>query len=517
MPLKLVPILPEDFQRYKRQRKIIKRRTQSIIPELSRSFDRAALPQWSPRGHPEGALYFAHDKWRIYTDAYLYDTLILDQINCAVEQIVCMKGVQDLMNTHPRSVDLVLDLRTEGPGNAHCGYYFADHASQVIFWLHPFDMKRLNDWKMVPGIQEGSHIKLCLEVEYWLHCEYFPVTFQASVSMLQEFRDTIVYGIGDAMTSSKTTQLYPMDHLFQMLSLSKEFVFDTVGTSSELRMRSGSIVVLARFMKEFARQRFYNFHNEKTPRLNQDESVYESTGPDPQRNSLFSCFAFLLLFNIPERHLRTLQVVNMDHIINYASWQKFITARRSDWGDLVLYGTIILNANVAFLAVPGGNSAAGRVASYASICVGLGSIVVGIRLLRKYQLPDIPDVEKALKFFNYASPPFGLRFLSIYLSLPDALMIWSYVLSAGFVILNPVSNSDFHVNFSIIDFILAFLITVYETDSIPVRAAIFAILLPVVCLAVGGTFLIEQAFRVWLSFLGWIERNWRKGVRAHLP
>ncbi|KAJ6473240.1 hypothetical protein C8R45DRAFT_1012733 [Mycena sanguinolenta] len=478
--LKLVPISPETFRRYTRQRTIIKRDTEYIVPRLCRSFSPVSVPNWIAERHPEGGLHFVHAEHRIFTDAYLYDSAPFVQITSAVAQLLARAEVQQLLSTDSNHIDIVLDLMTESLDNDECGYYLVDHSARIIFWLEAFNMSALDNWNQIPGISTPTHAKLCLEIEYWVHCEYFPTAMPISPQVVGELHDAIMYGIGDAMSSLKPTQQFPIERLFRMLTLTKEMVCEPVletADSTRFKMNPGSVAVFARFMHDFAVDRFYNFHGEKTARLNNDESVY---GSIPQRSHPVAWLSALLLFNVPLRYLQTLQVVNTDHLINYASWQRFITTLRTEWLDIVLYGTLILNTNVGFLSVPAsGLSTAGQVASYASICFGITSIILGILLLRTYQVeaPDVQDLTQAAQlFYNHGTSAYGLEVWAVVLSLPFALTIWA-----------------------MITFILAFLITIIETSGSGVRwimvATVFIVSLALV------SFVWTQKRFVWMQSL----------------
>ncbi|KAJ7025545.1 hypothetical protein C8F04DRAFT_1127919 [Mycena alexandri] len=456
---KFLPISPETFQRYSRNRIIEKCPTEFIVPPLSRSFLIDPPSQWCGYRHPEGGRYFVYKNKRIFTDCYLFDDAVLVQITSAVDQLLAKPECQFLSRTDTAEIDIVLDLMREDPENDECGYYFVDHSERVIFWLDVFNMSTLPIWNLVPGIKSPSHVKLGLEVEYWSHCGLFPASMTLSSTLVHELRDIIIFGVGDSMTSTTTTVSYPLEHLLRMLSLTKEMLDELPGGStsaSRKSMNHGSIVILARFMKEFSCERFYHFHGEKSARLNNEDSVY---GDIPSRSYLIRLIS-PILFNAPLHYLRAFEVVNTDQLINYSSWHKLITALRSEWYDLVLYGTLILNTNVGFLSIPAsGNSTAGQIASYVSICLGLGSIILGIMFLRKYRLesPEVPDVTPAGIFFqNHGGSIYGLEVLSIVHSLPYALMIWG-----------------------MINFILALLLTVFQTNSIEMRGVILATVLTV--------------------------------------
>ncbi|KAJ6569436.1 hypothetical protein B0H19DRAFT_1257085 [Mycena capillaripes] len=454
--LKLLPICPESFQRYNRLRTIERRPTKYPVSPLSRSFSRDPPLQWSSHRHPEGGLYFEHGEHRVFTDCYLYDDALLGQITCALDELWGRPGVKGLLSTHSSQFDIVLDLMKETPENKECGYYFVDHSERIIFWADVFEMSTLEIWEFVPGIETASHVKMALEIQYWL--VDLKREFLVNSFLLHELRDTIIYSIGGGSVS---WLVIGPDSDDVLLTLTREMIGDLT-SPTRVDMNRGSVVIFARFMKEFARERFYHFHGERTARLNSYESVYGHQ----RKRSYFVMLISPLLLNAPLHHLRAIEVVNTDKLINYASWHKLIAELRSEWQDLVLYGTLILNTNMAFLAVPATvNSRAGQIASYASVCFGLGSVILSIILLRKYhsETPDVPDDDTASAFFHqYGWTAHGLEPLSIVLSLPYALMVWGMV-----------------------TFISAFLIMVFETKSIEVRGIMWATIFTVVVAIMG--------------------------------
>lgn len=67
------------------------------------------------------------------TDGYLYDPHIFDFIESYIQGI--MEYISSNGVTLPSQTVLVLERRENGK----CGYYFADHSHQSIFWIDDFD------------------------------------------------------------------------------------------------------------------------------------------------------------------------------------------------------------------------------------------------------------------------------------------------------------------------------------------------------------------------------------------
>ena len=71
------------------------------------------------------------------TDGNLYDPHIFDFIESYIQGI--MDYISSYGITLPSQTVLVLEQRDNGK----CGYYFADHSHQCIFWLDGFDANSL--------------------------------------------------------------------------------------------------------------------------------------------------------------------------------------------------------------------------------------------------------------------------------------------------------------------------------------------------------------------------------------
>ncbi|KAH9030260.1 hypothetical protein EDB83DRAFT_2319367 [Lactarius deliciosus] len=113
----------------------------------------------------------------------------------------------------------------------------------------------------------------------------------------------------------------------------------------------------------------------------------------------------------------------------------------------------MLSVNVGFLAVPGvlpsgpSNSATtlatpsaspNQISNYLSLVASVGSIVVGLLLVRHHRTKKEEDPDGAVRTFGQAQYLFqndhkyiGLEPMAIVFSLPWALLMWAYVFSAS--------------------------------------------------------------------------------------
>jgi hypothetical protein len=158
------------------------------------------------------------------------------------------------------------------------------------------------------------------------------------------------------------------------------------------------------------------FHGQNSARLEKDKTIYAN--PSRERTLLIT-FLSPILFLAPEFHLRELEKLWTDEVIIETAWKSFMTELLHEWGELILWvchctfteldfsgfipltskSTVMLTANVGFLAIPGVvisnlNSnitssssldiftSPSQIASCMSVEASVGSIVIGMLLVR---------------------------------------------------------------------------------------------------------------------------------------
>ncbi|KAI3600410.1 hypothetical protein WG66_001700 [Moniliophthora roreri] len=447
-------VVPERTDRYYREGVIPSQKTTFELAPITTRFETRELPLgWKAFLHPEGALYFMYEPKRLYTEANLYDPKILEHITKFTHQFDEYIRTRDI--TLSTQIDVVFDPWIS-EDEVLCQYYLADHATRSIFWLDKFTLNddTLPVW--FAGITEISHIRMFIHHAGKLfihinalhalqvtrlkhstgelhhlnsscsifmssrryHCFLFPHSFSLGQSHLNELRGTLTWSITDVITSTKSTVPYEVSQLEHMLTQVND-------------MRG-------RLMSIFARQRFCHFHGQPSARLDRDRSVYR---PSTQRSShhLLLRLVSPIMFYGPDTYCRELETLWIDRFVYANSWSTFITSMHGEWQSISLLATVVLNANVALLAIQSVDESSAmparspaQITSYLSVIASVGSIVIGLLLTRKSKgsKPGADDAAIFLNSFNNNTESLGsvgVDILATLYSVPYALLMWSII------------------------------------------------------------------------------------------
>ncbi|KAJ7676617.1 hypothetical protein DFH06DRAFT_1121927 [Mycena polygramma] len=442
-----VPIPPQDHNRYDHKRYIEHAATDYILHPVARFIQQDALDEWVPHEHPEGAIYFKHRDMNVFTDEDVYDPEALSRINLCKEQILRRPQAERVLKSG--DVDLVIEVPIFDQDTLRCEYYFADHNERLVFWIDDFSMRRLVSWRRMRGITRPTHVKLGLEIEYWQdltpfvkrHVHYFPSSLRISGGIVKELRSRILFGLTgsflhlavDTMTSPTTTLPVPTEYIFRMLTVVDALETDREALGPSVTEETLAVIdetwgfAIGRFMLEFALARFINANGQSYARLDSETSIYGWTHNPSKVFILVS----ILLFNASRQHFNNIHTMYKDGNLNCARWKHFVRKIRSEWQETTLFGTLLLNANVGFLAISSGAvvlEPLARTLSYISVFFGLGSILTGMFLSRRYAEED-SDAGFCLVvtgFFARQSV-IGFQSLAILYSLPYAFMVWGMI------------------------------------------------------------------------------------------
>ena len=152
-----------------------------------------------------------------------------------------------------------------------------------------------------------------------------------------------------------------------------------------------------------------NFHGEPSARIEYGLSIYDDKHMN--RTTLLIKALSLILFSAPEGHLRHLQKIWTDGEMHNSGWEDRVKRLKEEWQEFVFFvspqtaplslnllepphvplqATVVLNANVAFLAIQSVDldinpyRSPAQISSYLSIVANIGSIIIGLFLKRQY-------------------------------------------------------------------------------------------------------------------------------------
>ncbi|KAI8976716.1 hypothetical protein BD414DRAFT_517194 [Trametes punicea] len=390
------------------------------LKPVTLSFSTEGVPaDWIACAHPEGRLYFYHPTKRIYTDADVRDRTMVAILEAFEETLQDIIQTQDLVL--PPEYELVLYLEERKiSGGYNWLYYYVDHARRSLFWVQEFDV--IDYIGEVRGIKTLSAIRPEIEAKYWLHCEMYPYRHEIPEDVFSDLSGMLLFASVDVLTSMTSTVVYRADDVHRMMGLVK--------AAKAVAKTDYATVVMGRLLHIFHHQRFLNLYGQTYARLGRDQSVYNNV--KQPRTPLITLLA-PLLFNAPEVHLRGLEKIWIDNIIAIQPWSGFIGKLQNEWQEFVLYATVLLNANVAFLAIPSVDTGDGgltppQISSYLSIVASVGSILLGLLLIRQHRVKSKETADEAWRYLSSRKhPTLGLETLAIIYSLPYALLMWGMV------------------------------------------------------------------------------------------
>ncbi|KAI9438667.1 hypothetical protein H4582DRAFT_189065 [Lactarius indigo] len=460
----------EQVPRYTKDVTVPRERTFFEIPPLARTFlyvpeqtsrDQGSLKEdcapWVPATHPDGALYFFDKDRRLFTDTDMHDPVLRDEMDDFYHYLQRILGQEEVV-IPSQNYDLTLDIMPSEDGRIQWSYYYACHETRCLFWLDTYDATHMISELF--GVESPAHVRHRLEALYWTHWSLFPAVFDGR-RLVQAVYDELVgilsHGCMDVMTSKSSTLPYDADTMQQMIRL----VRNAKGSDTGLVYHTAAITRLLSF---FAHWRFLYFHGQKSARLERNKTVYSN--PGRERTALIT-FLSPLLFLAPEVHLRDLEKLWTDEVIIETVWKSFMTKLLEEWGELILWSTVMLTANVGFLAIPGviisniNNplsrasdlkifTSAAQIASCMSVEASAGSIVIGMLLVRHNRTKQKEDPAGASTYlYQNTHRLFGLEPMAIIFSLPWALLMWAMVMFSIALLLLCFSISNLSTRISV--------------------------------------------------------------------
>ncbi|KAG2154240.1 uncharacterized protein EDB93DRAFT_1248442 [Suillus bovinus] len=382
------------------------------------------LPEgWTAHVHPEGARYFLHAQTRTYTESDVCSPEILNDIiyfsnylHGELRHAIDTK----MIDIDYDDVELVLEPKKAVCADIICCYYFVNPSERCLFWLDEYDAEdMLGECRGVTALShkrlavQGS-ILVCITTE-----SRFPKINEFAHDILDELKELMLHATCDHLTTTRSAAALSADELKQYFEIVKWIRVNSSGD------RAHVVVIIGRLMHTFCRNQYLNFHGQPCARLSVDQTV---RGWSYKPSIYMTIFAPLLCM-APVAHVRSLHTSFVDDLASTSEWKIFITKLNGQLQNLNLLGTVLLGANVGFLAIQSVDSGTGRsptqIASYVSLVLSFGSIALGLTFIT-LDLTGRDRGSEASRFLQRMNDgKHGLEKLAMIYSLPYALLMWS--------------------------------------------------------------------------------------------
>ncbi|PBL04203.1 hypothetical protein ARMGADRAFT_979631 [Armillaria gallica] len=418
------------------------------IAPLTTSFTLDGVPSgWSLHVNTAGARYYVHEKMfhasvnalskphgsllRIFTFEDTVLPAVLQELTRFLDNIISYMHTKGI--TLPSKVDLVMSFGEEFEDGTHiCTYYFADHMHCSIFWVDGFNADMHPDVKQY-NTSEPSHLAHAIEAEYWLHSGLFPMCQEMTGNTIEEVNDFLIHSIAE---KTWDPNFDAAQHVYTLPELQQYFsILNSIRNSpAQSYSCPGLVWTVALILEHRSRTRYVNFYAEPGPFL--------GSTPDDIKQPLRTMVIVLLsplLFFAPDIHHTAFYEIWCKNI-SPTEWSAFIWKLSTEWQDFVINATVLLNVNIAFLAIQSiDNSSSDKerspaqIASYVSTILSVGSISLGLLLLQKYRHKNRRVLPGPLpwEFLGIQKGDLGQRLgletLAIMFSLPWALLMWAMI------------------------------------------------------------------------------------------
>ncbi|KAI0760194.1 hypothetical protein C8Q74DRAFT_207961 [Fomes fomentarius] len=392
-----------------------------MLPVRNRISPRSkAAGRWQPCVHPEGQLYFQFENF--YTNVYLYDDLNLKYIDETVSLVKTQirEDYPDLAMDH---IEIGLDLMDDedDPDDQLGCYYLVDMVEAEVFWMEEVVEGFLNDLDDF-SILSREHLKIAARRDYWQHVGMFPHGRSFSPEAFAELEAELNYWMLDIQMSPTSTVPYATEELYRFLQI-----------LSHVRFQSGktpvpNVMILAQLNNSLMHERFIRYHGERYAQLDNNRSVHESTMPE--YSAWFKAVTWLFFYT-PHLYAERLHLIYLDKKVNYQVWRRFIAELREDWENSITPATVVLTANVGFLAIQsvdqaGAFRSAGQIVSYMSLVLSIGNVFACHILSRILHQSLHHTATDALQYLvPRMETHYGRERLAIVLSIPTSFFLWA--------------------------------------------------------------------------------------------
>ncbi|KAG2067988.1 hypothetical protein BDR04DRAFT_1210028, partial [Suillus decipiens] len=283
------------------------------------------------------------------------------------------------------------------------------------------------------GVESLSHIRFAIQAQYWKHWEYFPNLCLVSQDHIDEVRYMLMHAICDHITSKRSSALGDVAELKDYISVVDQIKVYPPADQQMQRCHAATVI---------GENQFINYHGENCVRLISDKTVHGWT----YTPSLLMVVVAPFLFLDPMTQVQELHRAFVDEVAISSRWNALSSKLKGRLQDSNLLATVLLNANVGFLAINsvdrGGRSAI-QIASYMSLVTSFGSIMLGNLMVWHERTCGDNTANEAADFLKRLhSRKHGLEKLAIIYSLPKALLMWGMIFFFAAFSINWCSTGD---------------------------------------------------------------------------
>ncbi|KAF8509364.1 hypothetical protein BU17DRAFT_98990 [Hysterangium stoloniferum] len=282
--------------------------------------EHASLPdEWKSHVHPNGLPYSTCDRHRAVTSADVNNLEVLQQVEACINKI--KRRMQTRGIDFSGDCEIFVELSNDQPGAVD--HLMVDHKKKRTF--------RIPD--QGPPVYGSQY-------EYWNHFCRTPMHH----SLPGDAEDDMLAHISD---DRKTTSPLSYEQCEQLISL-----YETLRTETP-----EAIGIRAWFV---SRVLACIWKARKSYRYGEPDAITtiepEEEEPRSWTQHFLNIFLYVLCFGTHERYLTQLRHAHTNGGLHVTAFQKFLGGMLQEWADSNLLGTVFISANMAFLAIPVGDS-----------------------------------------------------------------------------------------------------------------------------------------------------------------
>ncbi|KZV89820.1 hypothetical protein EXIGLDRAFT_750981 [Exidia glandulosa HHB12029] len=354
--------------------------------------------RWVPYVHPKGSVYWHNEARRAVFANHAYDHTNEDKNERLLRAIdVLWEGVCTVHTDY----ELFIDVDHNSNGSVfRTRYYFVDWKKRTIFWRIPEMIQAVSPAHL--EIQARNPIGDHLTAQFWAHVDAYPMHHPLPTHSHEELINLIGY--------------YIIDH-------SRFSVACQASQSEEAGIAAAGV---ARIWRDIYDLRVLNYYGDKTAKV---ARVDRNKAPVPETHPWLRFVCSTFFFNRPDRLEASLKELFDDGNLYKIHWQSYMKDEiEPEWQQQGTMATIMLAANMAFLALGSVGAAAGA--------FSVATLFATMNLARTHRRMRSASAEEAKKYMTYCSNRMlGLFGLAIMYSLPFTMFMWSLMTFVAAVVL----------------------------------------------------------------------------------